>query len=126
MATISLRQALTPTGNWAILDVHDSTGTEMVNDLRRSTGVWTYVYVYNPNAAAVTVNYEILAPDGSSLVKPTNLAIQPRATAYVVWDGPKFATGTMLLRCPQPLLPAAYRGLGSERTTLTVHPLLAG
>jgi len=126
MATLSLRQALTPTGNWAILDVHDSTESVKVDGLQRSSGAWTYVYVYNPNVTAVAVDYEILAADGKPIVASTRVDIQPRATAYVVWSGPKFHTGTMLLRCPQPILPAAYRGQGAERCTLTVHPQPAG
>jgi len=124
MATISLRQALTPTGNWVILDVQDTSETVRNGLDLRFLGAYTYVYIYNPNAAAVTVNYEILDPDGKQIVKSTNVDIQPRATAYLLWDGPKFPTGTLLMRCPQPILPAAYKG--SERSPLTVHPLLAG
>lgn len=125
MATISLRQALTPTGNWIIVGVHDDQHGEKVNGIMTSVGSWTEVLIYNPGTAPVSVSLEVRNPAGAVVSSDPNIAIAPGATARPQWAG-GIDYGTMILRCPQPILPSATRGTGSERVALTVHPLLAG
>lgn len=125
MATISLRQTLAPTGNWIIVGIHDDQHGENINGIMTPAGSWTEVLIYNPNAAAVSVAIEVRDADGVVQPGQPSCIIQPGATARPAWNG-KFDHGTMILRCPQPIVPFASRGTGANQFPLTVHPQPAG
>jgi len=59
------------------------TSETVLNDLDlKFLGAWTFVYVYNPNATAVAVEYEILAPDGKPIVGSTRVDVERQAASF--------------------------------------------
>ena len=122
MPPLSLRKAITPTGNWVIPGARDTSRVEQQHGISMGVGAYTEVLLHNLSDAAATVTWEVRDEAGAVAYQAT-LALAARATGRLTTPV-RCAHGTIYLRCSTPIAPTAAVHVENPMA-LAVHPLPA-